>query len=528
MEERFDIIIAGAGSAGCVLANLLSANPATRVLLLEAGGNDRNPLISIPLGARKLLDWGWYQWPDLSEPDAGLMGRRQAVPHGRVVGGTSSINFMAHVRGHPQDYANWVARGATGWSYEEVLPFFRECETWALGSDPWRGGSGPLRAEPSALADPIAAAWLAAIDHAGLPRTSDYNGEQPEGFGPMQYSVHAGRRSSAASAFLQPVLSRKNLRVVTRATVTKVLLDGRRATSVEYLRANQTVRAVCSDRLILSMGAINTPHALMLSGIGPADELRRHGIAPVIDLPVGHNLEDHLAYFVEWDRKDRDPFHQQLRLDRIALNMLRAYVQRSGPAARLPGSIGGFLRSRANLASPDLQFLIPFISPAANVWLPGRSGAAKGVFAIKVQLTAQKSRGRVGLVSSDHRHRPTISYNSLSHADDLRSLVAGYRIAQDLGSSDALSRFRKTPRNPDRLLAHDADIEDFIRLNAAQQYHPASTCPIGPVLRPDLGLKGSDNLYVVDASAMPALISGNPNVPVMMMAARAVDLWQKA
>ncbi|WP_292222544.1 GMC family oxidoreductase N-terminal domain-containing protein [Mesorhizobium sp.] len=524
-------MVAGAGSAGCVLANLLSENPGTRVLLLEAGGSDWNPLVSVPLGARKLLDWGWYQWNDQSEPDPGLNGRRQQVPHGKLTGGTSSINFMAHVRGHPHDYANWVRCGATSWSYEAVLPFFRRSERWLLGADAWRGAEGHVSVEPSALRDPIAQSWFAAIDASGQGRTTDYNGESPEGFGPMQYSVDHGRRSSAASAYLKPALSRPNLRLIKRATVTRVLFDGRRAVGVEYMRAGRNVQALCSDRLVLSMGAINTPQVLMLSGVGPASHLKEVGIDPVLDLPVGKNLEDHLGYFLEWERRDLDPFHASLRLDRIAINMMRAYLFRTGPAAHLPGSIGGFIRSSPDFVAPDLQFLIPFISPSANVWLPFQNVRTQAEFAVKVQLTSQRSRGEVKLASADFRTRPQIVYNSLSDDHDLKVLRAGFRIAQDLGNSPALAAFRKAPRNPDRVLDHDKDIDSFIRSTAIQQYHPASTCAMGgdsrAVLTNELKVRGTANLFVVDASAMPRLISGNPNIVIIMMAARAVDLWKQ-
>lgn len=531
MQEEYDIVIVGAGSAGCVLANRLTRNTHLRVLLLESGGWDWNPLISIPLGARKMLDRSMYQWGDRSEPDPGLNHKPQTVAHGKVVGGTSSINFMAHVRGHPQDYARWVARGATGWSYEEVLPYFKECETWPQGENEWRGGAGELGVEVSRLADPIASAWFDAIDSAGHRRSQDFNGSEPEGFGPMQYTVRAGRRSSAAQSFLRPAMKRPNLTVRTRATVNRVLFEGHDAVGVEYARKGRVHVARAKNRVILSAGSINTPQLLMLSGVGPAEDLAAKGIPVIADLAVGRNLEDHLAYFLEWKRRDLDLFHQSLRLDKIGLNMLRAYLFSHGPAAHLPGSIAGFVRSGPQATQADLQLLIPFIGPSADIWLPGVSRPAHGGYAIKVQLMSQKSRGTVSLRSADPRERPKIVYNSLAHEDDIITLREGFRIAQQIGEASALAPFKLGLKAPDRPLHADDEIDAFVRQNSSQQYHPASTCRMGDddgaVLDPDMAVRGLNRLFVVDASAMPILISGNPNVVVMMMAARVAGMWKE-
>lgn len=531
MVNSFDIVIVGSGSAGGVLANRLTRDPNLRVLLLEAGGWDRNPLISIPIGARKLTQYGLYEWGDISEPDPGLDGRQMLIPHGKVIGGTSSINYMAHTRGHPADYDRWAAEGAEGWSYREVLPFFKECETWEDGENAWRGGGGELRPQQAYMADPIYKAWFAMARSQGYDVTEDYNGEKPEGFAPAQYTVANGRRASTGRVFLRPVLKRRNLTVVTHAMVTKLLFEGNRVAGVEYFRRGKRTVVRGLRRTVLCLGAINTPHLLMLSGVGPADHLKSMGITPVADLPVGKNLEDHLGFSIHWSRKSPGTFHETLRLDRIAFSMVRAYLTGRGPATRIPGVILAFIKSRSVLTFPDLELILQMIPSDANFWFPGLKRPYIDGYGIRTQLLSQQSRGEILLRSTDPMERPRVFYNSLSAPEDVETLRIGFKKTWEMGNALQLGQFRGESLIPGRELKTDAEIDAFIRANAIQLYHPACTCRMGnnndAVVNPDLTVRGIEGLSVVDASVMPRLVSANPNVVIMMMAAKAATIISK-
>jgi 4-pyridoxate dehydrogenase len=339
--KAYDYIIVGAGSAGCVLANRLTEDAGARVLVVEAGGRDRHPYIHIPLGMGRLHERRIFDWGFTTEPAPNLGGRTIEASRGKVLGGSSSVNVMAYTRGNPGDFDRWAQKGATGWSHADVLPYFKRCETFAGGANAWRGGSGPLGTEFARTEDPLYPAWIEAAKAAGVPHTPDYNAASQDGFGRSQYTIRNGRRSSAATAFLKPAMKRRNLGVETDALVTRVVLRGTTAAGIEYVRNGQLRQAAAAREVIVAGGAFSTPQILMLSGIGPAAHLRDIGIAPVIDLPVGRNLQDHLAVFLAFARPEPGPFHHQMRFDRMVASMVRGVTSRSAPfASSVTASLG--------------------------------------------------------------------------------------------------------------------------------------------------------------------------------------------
>ncbi len=522
----YDYIIVGAGSAGCVLTNRLSEDAAARVLLLEAGGRDWHPYIHIPLGLGRMHDNGMFDWGYQTEPEPNLGNRRIEAMRGKVLGGSSSINVMAYTRGSPGDYDRWAQKGARGWSYADVLPYFRRCETWQNGEDAWRGGTGPLGTEFAKTNDPLYDAWLAAATANGYPLTPDYNGKQQEGFGRGQFTIRNGRRSSSANAFLKPARGRKNLTVAVNAQTTRVILDGTHAKGVEYIQNGSTVRAEAAREVILAAGTFNSPQLLMLSGIGPADHLRGFGIDVAADLPVGRNLQDHLGAYMTYARPRPGAFHREMRFDRMAVSMIRAYLFGSGPATVVPGGLHAFIRTRSELAVPDIEFMFRGTSASPHLWFPLIRPAFLDGFGIRPTLLHPDSRGELLLSSADPLKPPRIAYRFFTAPNDLPTLREGFKRARELAFHKALDPYRGEEIGPGLKVKTDTEIDDWLKRTVITAHHPAGTCAIGPdgVLDADLRVRGIERLRVCDASAMPDLVSAHINACVLMMAEKGADL----
>ena len=532
MDTRrlYDYIIVGSGTAGCVLASRLTENPATQVLVLEAGGWDRDPFIHIPLGFGRNAGVH-HDWLYRSEPHPAIGGRTMEQARGKVIGGCSSVNAMTHVRGHRSDYDRWAASGLTHWSYAHALPYFRKQETWAHGANDFRGGNGPIAVQRNHYSDPISAAYAAAGRSLGYPSTNDYNAQEQEGFSVHQVTIGNGRRSSAAVAYLRPAMKRGNLTVKVHAQATRVLFDRDRAVGVEYLSRGQLHAVYANDEVILAGGAVNSPQLMMLSGIGEPQHLGRHGVKTMLPLRgVGRNLQDQVVVRLAYSRNEPGPFHRMMRADRAAVEFSRSYLFGTGMASSLPSAGIAFLKSRPDLPAPDLQIVTAATPPDARPYLPPFRQPYRDLFVTRVILLRPESRGGIRLGSPEPLARPRIYQNILTSDRDLATLRAGVRILGDLARQESMRPF--IGREVGAVPADDSDtvIDAFVRGTAVSFRHTLGTCRMGlasdpdAVVDPELRVIGLKALRIVDASVMPDMVGGNINAAVLMIAERAADL----
>ena len=528
MVERdplHDYVIVGAGSAGCVLANRLSEDPAVKVLLIEAGGRDRHPDIKIPVSFSKQFR-SKRDWDFSTEPEPHCAGRSLYMPRGKGLGGSSSMNAMLYVRGHPLDYEGWAANGAPGWGWEDIRPYFLRAEDNERGASEHHAVGGPLRVEDERSPRPLSRRFLAACEEAGIPRIEDYNGPEQDGASMAQVTQRGGRRWSTADGYLRPALKRRNLDLITGAQVLGVEQEGRRATGVRYRgrRGGEKV-ARAQGEVILAAGALASPHLLMLSGIGPAEQLREHGIAVAVDLPgVGENLQDHPAMSYAWEV----PGGGSLADAEKPKALFEFLLRRTGPLTSTVAEAFAFVRSRTGLAQPDLQF---HFGPGyfVNHGFDEYDGHAVTLGPV---LVAPRSRGWLRLRSADPTDEPRILTNSLAAPEDAAAMVAGARLARQIASSEALASVVGKEVLPGADVAGDEDLEEDIRRRVELLYHPVGTCRMGSgedaVVDPELRVRGVEGLRVVDASIMPTITSGNTNAPTIAIAEKGADLIKGA
>lgn len=520
----YDFIVVGAGSAGSVLAGRLSEDPQVSVLLIEAGPRDTSWQLSMPAALVYPLKGTRFNWGYETEPQAELNNRRLYWPRGRVLGGSSSINGMVWIRGHPRDFDDWYRQGLDGWAYCQTLPYFRRIERWSGGANAYRGGDGRVGVHRGAYPNPIFEAYIESARQAGFPVSEDFNGHQFEGFGRFDVNIDKGVRQSASATYLRPALGRKNLTVMTDTLVTRILFEGQRAVGVDYSSGSEVETALAGSQVLLCGGAINSPQTLLLSGVGPAADLNALDIPVVQDLPgVGHNLHDHLNTSVKYECKLPVTLHGADRFPKNMLIGLQYFLTKTGAGTTMHTEAGSFIKSRADVEVADIQHhFLPLL-----VYDNGRKPSDRHGFQCHVCPVRPTSRGWLTLKSADPAEHPLLQPNCMTTEHDTGLMIDSVKVTREAFSGAAMQPYRGAELFPGPGVKTDAEILDYVRASAVTCYHPVGTCAMGTdeqaVVDQDLRVRGMDGLRIVDASVMPQVVSGNTNAAIMMMAEKIAD-----